>query len=92
MVVLGWPQFPQLLLGRGVVRIRDETSKQQSTHEYPRGVPFTLWASTCSTIQGRPSSHVPLAWILRWGLPGSDICILRVALGGAVGTGPIGGM
>ena len=83
MAVLGWPQFPQLLLGRGVVRIRDETSKQQSTHESPRGVPFTIWASACSTIQGRPSSHVPLASAACWELPGSDVCILRVALGGA---------
>lgn len=83
MVVLGWPQFPQPLLGRGVVRMRDETSKQQGTHESPQGVPFTLWASTCSTIQGRRSSHVPLAWAACWELPGSDVCILRVSLGGA---------
>ena len=82
-MVLEWPQFPQLLPGRGVVRIRDETSKQQSTHESPWGVPFTLWASICSTVQGHARSHVPLTWAPRWGLPGSDICILRVTLGGA---------
>lgn len=39
-MVLGWPQFPQLLLGRGVVRIRDETTKHQSTRESLPGSSF----------------------------------------------------
>lgn len=63
MVVLGCLSFPQLLLGRGVVRIRDETTKHQSTRESPGEFLSPLWASTCSTIQGRP-----LAWALRCGM------------------------
>lgn len=66
MVVLGWPQFPQLLLGRGVVRIRDETTKHQSTRESPQGSSFHPLGLNLLNHTGSSSglgSALGIAWL-----------------------------
>ena len=75
MVVLGWPQFPQLLLGRGVVRIRDETTKQQSTRESPSGE----FLSPSGPQLAQPYRVVPAPTFLWLGLCAGDCLALTFA-------------